>query len=63
MSAITFLLIALVISIVGTMVVLVRNRTAESVDSGIDDFRREMQALAPRANGYDDRGRARSRRV
>jgi hypothetical protein len=43
---------ALAISCVGTMVVVLRNRTPRSLDSSIDDFRREMQALAPR--GGDD---------
>jgi hypothetical protein len=64
-SAVVFLLIALVISVVGTMVVVVRNRTPRSLDSGIDDFRREMQALAPRGgDGHDGRrSRSRSRRA
>lgn len=50
MSAVVFLMIAVVISVVGTLVLYVRNRTRtpRSVDAGIDDFRREMQALAPR---------------
>ena len=55
MNAVVFLLMALVISSVGTMVVVVRNRTPRSLDGSIDDFRREMQALAPR--GGDDRRR------
>jgi hypothetical protein len=57
MSAVVFLLIAVVISSVGTMVVYLRNRTPRSLDSSIDDFRREMQALAPR--GGDDGRRSR----
>jgi hypothetical protein len=58
MSAVVFLLMALVISCVGTMVVVVRNRTPSRLDTGIDDFRREMQALAPRG-GNDRRRRSR----
>jgi hypothetical protein len=54
-NAVVFLLMALVISGVGTTVVVLRNRTPRSLDAGIDDFRREMQALAPR--GGDDRRR------
>jgi hypothetical protein len=51
-SAVVFLVMALAISCVGTMVVVLRNRTPRSLDASIDDFRREMQALAPR--GGDD---------
>lgn len=58
MNAAVFLLIALVISLVGSMVVYLRNRTSTSLDSGIDGFRREMDALAPRGDG-DDRDRTR----
>jgi hypothetical protein len=44
-------MIALVISVVGSTVLYLRNRGPSSLESGIDTFRREMQALAPR----DDR--------
>jgi hypothetical protein len=45
---IAFLMIAVVISVVGSLVLYLRSRTPSSLDSGIDNFRREMQALAPR---------------
>jgi hypothetical protein len=48
MNAAVFLLIAVVVATVGSFVAVMRNRTPTSVESGIDDFRREMQALAPR---------------
>ena len=48
MGAGVFLLIAVVISVVGSTVLYMRSRTPSSLDSGIDNFRREMQALAPR---------------
>lgn len=48
MDPIAFLLIAVVISVVGSLVLYLRSRTPTSLDSGIDNFRREMQALAPR---------------
>ena len=50
MSAVVFLLIAVGIAVVGSFLAFMRNRTRNpaSVESGIDDFRREMQALAPR---------------
>lgn len=48
MNAAVFLLIAVAIAVIGSFVAFLRNRTPASLDSGIDDFRREMQALAPR---------------
>jgi hypothetical protein len=45
---IVFLMIAVVISVVGSLALYLRSRTPSSLDSGIDNFRREMQALAPR---------------
>ncbi|MFP3901935.1 MAG: hypothetical protein ACLFXM_13860 [Acidimicrobiia bacterium] len=48
MGALLFLLIAAVIALVGTAVLYLRNRPPSSLEEGIDAFRREMQALAPR---------------
>ena len=48
MDPIAFLMIAVVISVVGSLVLYLRSRTPSSLESGIDTFRREMQALAPR---------------
>ena len=48
MNPVAFLMIAVVISIVGSLVLYLRSRTPTSLESGIDNFRREMQALAPR---------------
>jgi hypothetical protein len=48
MTAVAFLLIAVVISAVGLTLLYVRNRPPTSFDASIDNFRREMQALAPR---------------
>jgi len=47
-NAVAFLMIAVVISVVGSAVLYLRSRTPTSLESGIDTFRREMQALAPR---------------
>jgi hypothetical protein len=55
-NAFVFLVLAVVLAVVGSAVVWYRMRTPRSVASGIDDFQREMQALAPRV---DDRGRRR----
>ena len=46
MTAILFLLIAVVISAVGMLVVWLRNRNPTRWDSGINDFAKEMEALA-----------------
>ena len=55
MSPLVFLLIALVISVVGSLVLYMRSRAPSSVDAGIDNFRREMQALAPRDEAIPSR--------
>jgi hypothetical protein len=47
-NAVAFLMIAVVISVVGSAVLYLRSRTPSSLEAGIDNFRREMQALAPR---------------
>jgi hypothetical protein len=47
-GAVAFLMIAVVISVVGSTFLYLRSRTPSSLDSGIENFRREMQALAPR---------------
>jgi hypothetical protein len=47
-GAAAFLMIAVVISVVGSTILYLRSRTPSSLDSGIENFRREMQALAPR---------------
>ena len=63
MSGLAFLLIALAISVVGSLLLWARTRRPGSVDSGIDAFRREMRALSPhRGQGRvpeDGRGRRR----
>jgi hypothetical protein len=47
-GSVAFLLVAVVISAVGLTVLYLRNRPPTSADASIDNFRREMQALAPR---------------
>jgi hypothetical protein len=46
MSAVVFLLLVVVIVAVGSVVLYLRQRAPNSVESGIDDFKREMDALA-----------------
>jgi hypothetical protein len=47
-AAVAFLLLAVVIAAVGVAVLYLRNRPPTSFDASIDNFRREMEALAPR---------------
>ena len=58
MSALVFLLIVLVVSAIGSLVIWYRHRAPTSLESGIEAFQREMQALAP----PDDDDRPGSRR-
>jgi hypothetical protein len=48
-SALVFLAIALVLSVLGCGILWLRHRQPSSMESGIDGFRREMEALAPPA--------------
>ena len=47
MTAIGFLLIAVVVSALGGLVLWFQHREPNSLDSGLEAFRREMEALAP----------------
>jgi hypothetical protein len=47
-SPVAFLLLAVVIIVVGCGILYLRHRTPTSYESSVDNFRREMQALAPR---------------
>jgi hypothetical protein len=53
-SALVFLLLAVVVAVVGCVALWYQHRTPNTLDSGIEAFRREMDALAPQD---DDRGR------
>lgn len=44
-----YLLVPLVIVLLASFVMWARNRQPTSLQSGVDDFRREMQALSPDA--------------
>ncbi|HMG43708.1 MAG TPA: hypothetical protein VK611_20420 [Acidimicrobiales bacterium] len=50
MSAVAFLLLALVIASVGSLVLYLRQRRPTSVESGIDSFREGMRALSDSRN-------------
>jgi hypothetical protein len=47
MNALVFLLVALLLSLLGSIVLWLRNRKPTSLHSSIDSFRREMNALSP----------------
>ena len=60
MNGLVFLSVALVVSVLGSMVLWLMHRDPTSVDSGIDEFQREMQALRPHRR--DDEPSTRRRR-
>lgn len=47
MSALGFLLVALVLSVAGSVILWMRSRQPTSMESGIEEFRRGMDALKP----------------
>lgn len=47
MSNLLYLGIALALSVGGIVLLWLRNRRPTSLESGIEDFRRELQALSP----------------
>jgi hypothetical protein len=49
MTALWFLLGALMISAIGSAIVVLRHRQPRAGDWSIEEFRREMQALSPEA--------------
>ena len=50
MSAIVFLLIIVVVCAIGGIVLWLQHREPNTLESGLDSFRREMDALAPPAD-------------
>jgi hypothetical protein len=50
MSAIVFLLIVVVVCAIGGVVLWLQHREPNTLESGLDSFRREMDALAPPAD-------------
>ena len=49
MSALAFLLIVVVVCAIGGLILWVQHREPNTLESGLDSFRREMDALAPPA--------------
>lgn len=61
MSALAFLGIAVVVSLLGCLTLWLRSRQPTSMDAHIRDFARELDALAPGAPPYDPRPQPRGR--
>ncbi len=59
MSALVFLLLAVLVSAVGCGVLWYQHRTPNTLDSGIEAFRRERDALAPQDDDRDRRDEGR----
>jgi len=56
-GGLAFLLIAVLVSAVGTAVLWMRNRGSTSLDNGVEEFQREMRALSPDKRDDDRRHR------
>jgi hypothetical protein len=52
---VTFLVIALVVGLLGVAIVTTMHRKPQRPDSAMEEFRREMQALAPQPPADTDR--------
>lgn len=53
MSNLAYLLLAVVFSLLGSLWVWYRHRQPRSLEYGIDEFQRELQALAPDPSSDD----------
>lgn len=63
MGSLAFLLVAGLLILVGSMILWLRERKPSSMESGIEEFSREMKALAPeRRTSADGPRRRRSAR-
>ena len=55
MSNLLYLGLAVVLSVIGVTIIYLRNRKPTSLNAGIEEFQRELRALAPekRRDGSD----------
>ena len=58
MTNLLYLIAAIVLSMAGSAYVLLRNRRPHTLESGIEEFSRELQALAPEEREQLSRRRA-----
>lgn len=59
MTGLVFLLVAVLLSVLGTAILFLRHRDPTSLDHGVEEFQREMRALSPQKHPLrrpDDRG-------
>lgn len=56
-GGLAFLLIAVLVSVIGTLIIWMRSRGSTSVDHGVEEFQREMRALSPDKHDDDRRPR------
>lgn len=54
MSSLVYLLVALALSIIGSLILWYRHRRPRSLEYGIDEFSRELRALAPKRDRSGD---------
>lgn len=55
MSSLVYLFVALGLSIIGSLILWYRHSRPKSLESGIDEFSRELRALAPKRD-QENRG-------
>ncbi len=60
MSNLLYLGIAIVLSVFGCLAIYLRNRKPTSLNAGIEEFQRELRALAPDRRPESGRPQARS---
>ncbi|HET7490141.1 MAG TPA: hypothetical protein VFJ85_19615 [Acidimicrobiales bacterium] len=53
MSNLLYLAVALVLSALGSLVLWLRHRRPRSMEYGVDEFQRELKALAPERRESD----------
>ncbi len=56
-GGLAFLFIVVIVSVLGTLVLWMRNRGSTSLDHGVEEFQREMRALSPDKSDDDRRRR------
>lgn len=61
MTALAFLFVVVVVCAVGGLVLWIRHRQPTTLESGLDAFRREMEALAPPSDAPEPRIRGAKR--
>jgi hypothetical protein len=57
-SNLIYLLLALVLSVVGSLILVYRHRRPRSMEEGIDEFNRELRALAPEQQRREEERRS-----